>query len=435
MEPKPALRKEELEKLSDLVLEKGYILERGAIALLHEMISESAVQGPEKVLLRALFRGRADLGVDEVRENLVSFAQAVLDNPDARRRLERMTLPSGVIPKASKAFLRRLLEPVKVQANRFLPSPSSNTHGEQVVLDLSGSHWPLQDLPRLLTALAGVPSGFSSIKIRLGDFTYSSALAVLAEWLLSRESIDRYVIECPDDMHEYLKRVRFTPQELRNPDVKISPNPFDWAIGLTRINATVPTDIVVGKVVEIIDTFTNLGAAERSALLVLISEVIENVHRHASASLDGFAVANVYPKRLKMGITFVDSGIGITNSLKLPGAFGAPPSVSSEFDYLKAACTLSVTSKPDRHSGYGLYLLEQVVARNRGTLVLSSGGTSMFSYQRAGGRLARDPYNHGEWKGTVVTMILNLHEKLPLRDVYETIPPSPFVIEGDVFDD
>ena len=45
--------------------------------------------------------------------------------------------------------------------------------------------------------------------------------------------------------------------------------------------------------------------------------MIENVHRHAETPTDGFAVAQVYPKKLKMGITLVDAGIGVRASSTL----------------------------------------------------------------------------------------------------------------------
>jgi len=142
---------------------------------------------------------------------------------------------------------------------------------------------------------------------------------------------------------------------------------MDWAVGLTRINQDLPTHEVTNKIVDIIDTFIHPRGEERQALQILLAEMIENVHRHAEAEEDGFAVAQVYPQRLKMGITLVDSGIGVRASFERGDPSVSLAGLQSDADYLREACKLHSTSKRTRHSGYGLFLLTQVIARNRGT--------------------------------------------------------------------
>jgi hypothetical protein len=167
-------------------------------------------------------------------------------------------------------------------------------------------------------------------------------------------------------MRGYLDNIRFS-DALVNPEIVVSQDPMDWAVGLTRINRELSTEKVTDKIVDILTTFINPKADDRSALSVMIAEMIEKVHRHAQAPVDGFAVAQVYPQRLKMGVTLVDAGIGVRRSFE-----GGEPSIpiaglQTDEDFLRAAITLHATSKSSGHSGYGLYLLSELISRNGGS--------------------------------------------------------------------
>jgi len=207
---------------------------------------------------------------------------------------------------------------------------------------------------------------------------------------------------------------------------------MDWAIGLTRINRDEPTEKVTEKIVDILHTFANPSHEDRGALLVLISEMIENIHRHADAPVDGFAVAQVYPKLLKMGITLVDAGMGVRASFE-----SGEPSIPighlhSDADYLRQAVMLHSTSKKRSHSGYGLFLLSEVVARNRGTFVLTSGSATLVGYQKRK-KIEFDVYTHRPWQGTIVSVIIDLHGPLPLSEVYREMPVNPEWESDDLF--
>lgn len=169
----------------------------------------------------------------------------------------------------------------------------------------------IDEFPEVIDRLGALREGPQSIDIGLAGFTYASALAVVAQWILANDLVGNYAfLDCPHQMRKYLENIRFN-EALINPKIVVSPDPMDWAVGLTRINRELPTEKVTEKIVDILTTFINPKPDDRSALSVLISEMIENVHRHANAQVDGFAVAQVYPKRLKMGITLVDAGIGV----------------------------------------------------------------------------------------------------------------------------
>jgi len=135
-----------------------------------------------------------------------------------------------------------------------------------------------------------------------------------------------------------------------------------------------------------------------------------------------------------MGIALVDAGIGVTRSFNE----GDPPMglVGPEADELalRRACELYITSKPSRHSGYGLYLLKETVARNRGTFSLSSGSATITGYLRRKVTVI-DARKHSAWRGTIVNLILDLNQDLPILDVYGEMPAPEGYNADDLFID
>lgn len=358
--------------------------------------------------------------------NIAEFARAVASTDGGKRRLVGASSKAGRCPKSHKAWLRALLSEPKDRA----PTPSAVALGAtKVEIPLDDSTWPIDDMPRLISRLSQIPDRAGELTIKLGSFTYASALAVLAEWILAHNYVTHFEIDAPPEMDEYLERISFR-RALSDRQIRISNDPMDWAVGLTRINRDLPTHVVTEKIIEIIDTFVNPDPQDRQALHILLAEMIENVHRHAEITDDGFAVAQVYPRRLKMGITLVDAGIGVKESLRMGPA--TPRGLRDDADFLAFACQLHATSKPDRHSGYGLYLLSEVIARNRGTFSLTSGLATLTGYSKHG-RLAFERISHRPWQGTIVSVIINLHERLPILDVYREMPAPSGYTDDDFF--
>jgi len=232
-------------------------------------------------------------------------------------------------------------------------------------------------------------------------------------------------------MKSYLANLRFS-EALVNPEIRVSQDPMDWAVGLTRINRGLSTERVTDKIVDILTTFINPKANDRSALSVMIAEMIENVHRHAQAQVDGFAVAQVYPQRLKMGITLVDAGIGVRESFETGHPSISIESLRTDEEFLKAAITLHATSKSSAHSGYGLYLLSELISRNRGTFLLASGSATLIGYRRAG-RLHVESFHNRAWQGTIVSVIIDLTRDLPLNQIYKEMPLQEGLTNEDIF--
>jgi len=290
----------------------------------------------------------------------------------------------------------------------------------------------MAEFPLVLDTIGRLDGHAAEAEVRLNPFTYASALAVLAQWILANGLSGSYrFVDCAAEMRRYLDDVRFE-EALQNPEIVISPDPMDWAVGLTRINRAQPTEKVTEKIVEILETFINPVPQDREALTVLIAEMIENVHKHANAQVDGFAVAQVYPERLKMGVALVDAGIGVKASF-LSGDPSVPiAELRTDEDFLREAVKLHSTSKRQGHSGYGLYLLSELIGRNRGTFLLASGGCSLVGYRRQR-KTVFDAYHHAPWRGTIVSVILDLNQRLPLSDIYREMPTLPDLETDDIF--
>lgn len=394
------------------LLLQDYEVDPGSIEFLLEEALQIAPDGPVRVSCFILRR----MDLTQIRrKNLSLYVQRAIRDERLRRLFEKAAKKHGRCPNVERGWLRNQLAATSADA-RSRPRAASV---ETEILDLSDISVSIDQVPALLNLMgAGRPPG--SLKIRLNDFTYASGLAILAQWILANQMERGFEFECSPAMQAYLDDIRFSAA-LRNRQIMISPNPMDWAIGLTRINRDQPTEIVTKKIVEILQVFVNPSPGDLQALEVLISEMIENVHRHAASPVDGFAVAQVYPKKLKMGITLVDAGMGIRKSFEEGDASVDVSSFGSDADFLHEATRLYSTSKKTRHSGYGLFLLAELIRRNRGTLLLTSGSASLIGYARSGG-MHFDEVRHAPWSGTIVSVIIDLHNQLPLLDIYREMP-------------
>jgi hypothetical protein len=79
-------------------------------------------------------------------------------------------------------------------------------------------------------------------------------------------------------------------------------------------------------------------------------------------------------------------------------------------------------------------VLSELVSRNRGSFLLSSGRASLLGFRRSG-KLWLTPYAHRPWKGTIVSVIIDLHSPLPLREVYSSMPVPAGFEDEEFFQD
>jgi len=413
---------------ADLLLQPDYPLDPGSIEFLLEEALAGSQDAPVQVVCRILTDRQLSAAQQE---NLAQFVRRACSNrPAVKRSFDHSLRKFGRCPKKQRTWLHRQLAPGPSSSPKRATLGTSSVRGTTLdLVDVSGS---IAEFPLVIDRIGALDRSASELHIALGRFTYASAISAIAQWILANHFESRYeFFRTTPEMERYLEDIGFS-RALRNREIVIKPDPMDWAVGLTRINRDQPTERVTAKIVDILETFVNPGEGDRQALLVLISEMIENVHRHAETEVDGFAVAQVYPQKLKMGITLVDAGIGVRESF-LRGDPSIPIDRSwTDERFLREAVKLHSTSKKVRHSGYGLYLLAELIRRNRGTFLLTSGRATLVGYQRSNA-LVFEAQAHRAWHGTIVSVIIDLTNDLPLLEIYREMPAPEGYEEEDLF--
>ncbi len=258
------------------------------------------------------------------------------------------------------------------------------------------------------------------------DHVYVVGLAALMAWCTARE-IRPQIRNASELTERYLDAVGFSG--VAPAPILAQPDNF-FTLAIEPILDKNPEDVST-KLVDIIDHHIPLPKRARSGLIIAFAELIENVHRHAGAVASAFACAQVYPRRNKLTICIVDTGMGIRQSILC----GTNPSLVSRLQRGELAAKLAtsplVTSKPDRHSGYGLYVVSELVVRNGGTFRLFSDNEILTLYRKRWTRQEYHSVTHQGWNGTWIAMLIDLDSLLPMGEVYSTLPP----MEGTEMED
>lgn len=263
------------------------------------------------------------------------------------------------------------------------------------------------------------------------DHVYVLGLAALAAWC-SKVGVTPEIANASDRTQRYLDDIGFTKASKGgiSPYTETDPS---FAMPIEQISIQSEPEKTASKLVAIIHAQTHLPSAARQGLIVVFAELVENIQRHAGLSSPAYACAQVYPKRRKLTICVVDTGIGIRQSILTSSNESLVKRLEEGESPLQLACAPLVTSKPEKHSGYGLYVASELVVRNGGTFRIFSGSEIYTRYQREWQKrenLTRVP---DPWNGTWVAMILDLDATISVGDVYVTLPPMPGAELEDFF--
>jgi hypothetical protein len=114
---------------------------------------------------------------------------------------------------------------------------------------------------------------------------------------------------------------------------------------------------------------TKLFAGNRQAYLYVLSEMVDNIYQHAQ-STNAFVMAQYYPAKAVIELSFMDDGITIPKSLELGTGRAYPTDRESEaiFDALNG-----VSSKLGGERGYGLPTSVRMVNELGGDALVVSG--------------------------------------------------------------
>jgi anti-sigma regulatory factor (Ser/Thr protein kinase) len=254
---------------------------------------------------------------------------------------------------------------------------------------------------------------------------YPSTAAVLSAWFMFHEAIvDTAGIEVeydpPDNdrAERWLDNVGFTHHFLNT-----------GATFIDRRRTMVLHQIVPG-VRDASDTIAadidrlikrnGLPIAEDSlgSLSTALSEVIENVVRHAKIFSPAFACAQVHPKAGKFSICIADAGVGIRESFRTAPYAPARARIREGESPLQLAVEPLMSSKYGMgHSGYGLFYASELCAMSHGTFFIASGNESLIIHSN--GRYER---HHRAWNGTIVQMLLDTSTVIDGSKVWQKLP-------------
>jgi len=160
------------------------------------------------------------------------------------------------------------------------------------------------------------------------------------------------------------------------------------------------------------------------ALTITLAELIENVYRHAENDYPAYVIAQAHPNKNRLHLVIVDTGIGLYDSFRRSDSDSIRNLINKEKDALKMAIKPYVTSKTQRHSGYGLYIVSEMIYRHRGIFRLTSGKTTLLRSPSTGGwhkNMQTQMLDNLRWQGTELALQFNLTNPLPLLDVYNTL--------------
>lgn len=310
---------------------------------------------------------------------------------------------------------------------RRTPAGSLIQNGKRLELKLLDAS--MARFPDLLTLLPS-PVELDTCRTLLFNFSdlagaYPSMAASLVAWFRNCESafeaketeID-YDPPRNDNAERWLDEVGFTHQILNSGDaLKDRPRTMvlhEVAPGVRDASERVATDI------DRLISRNRLPIKEDSlsSLYVALSEVVENVTRHAQINSAAFACAQVHPRVGKFSVCVADAGIGLAESFRnAPYAPARERLEGGESPLDLAIEPLMSTKYGMGHSGYGLFYSSELCALSKGTFSITSGNESLIIHPN--GRYKR---SHGFWKGTIVQMLLNTREAVDGSRVWQKLP-------------
>lgn len=260
------------------------------------------------------------------------------------------------------------------------------------------------------------------------DHVYIHGLALLAAWC-ERWAARVRLTASSDRVRRYLDKTGF--KRVVEGRVTIDTALYDEVnhVALTRIDREdlQRADDVARRLSDLFARHMGLDRNKKFALATVFAELVENVYRHAQSNYPSYVMAQAFPKTRKLHVVIADTGIGIYASFRESDRRDVQDRAVSEAETLNLAFEKLVTSKAEKHAGYGLYVVRRLVEENGGTIRLTSGRTTKLIGLPAGrwrrARARQETTEHLPWTGTELSLIFNLDRPLPLREVYEELGP------------
>jgi len=279
----------------------------------------------------------------------------------------------------------------------------------------------VKSLPKSSTLKAG-----DSVVISFGrEFVYLSTLTLLASW---RKSLlpgidvkvdDHNSLSATQNMitNSGFREIVDTGHE--SPSVQRRFGKLPLRPLTNRLNK----DSVVQDITSILSDNTAL-IDDIKPLTTILSEICENALTHSGFASPGYVCATVTEndQKRRIEIAICDSGMGFRGSylsgtneeVKARIARGASP-IEIAIDGLNSSKPIATPSSVVSYFGFGLYITRRLVEENRGQLFILSHSDGMMLNNRARTNIDVQV----EFPGTLVVIILDLDNPLPLEAIYE----------------
>ena len=307
-------------------------------------------------------------------------------------------------------------------------------HRKRYKLCLGNKQLGIFELPSLFSELNKVGE-VDHIDLEIsGEPFYVYGLAVLRSWLSAR----KMSVSCSKEtkLESYLDAIGF----FKTPSDETTFQPlFDRRthLGLTLIGTShhFDTGLTIQRFLRLFEPHLPPDQEDIGALAISLAELVENVTAHSRSKTPGSLIAQIHPRRHKLMIAIADTGIGIWRSFLMGDNLQAKRTVKSDLDALTLACKALITSKQKGHAGYGLYIVSELAQLNGGTFVLSSGEALLSRWGKFNtwGAIKRSESTEKQnrWDGTVVCLMLDYSRRIPIDEVYDSLP----MIEGHTKED
>jgi anti-sigma regulatory factor (Ser/Thr protein kinase) len=163
--------------------------------------------------------------------------------------------------------------------------------------------------------------------------------------------------------------------------------------GSNSDSATARRDLVISSIGNLITTSLSLSLEARTAIMMLISELTDNIGDHADAD-SGFLLAQHYPLNGYLDICIADCGIGILRSFQK-----IKPDITTSGEAINRAVRGESTKGMGR--GYGISGSINMLGSIGGEFILLSGDSSFVKRINSSGATV-DTANHASWPGCSV---------------------------------
>jgi Histidine kinase-, DNA gyrase B-, and HSP90-like ATPase len=166
---------------------------------------------------------------------------------------------------------------------------------------------------------------------------------------------------------------------------------------------------VTRGLVEAVEESYEIDPITSGALKSCVNEVVENVFYHARSPID--ALVSVQTEDRKVELVIVDTGRGIRRSLLEVAEYRAK--AHDDCSAIRLALKKNVTTTGDDRRGIGLWVVYELVRRNKGQmLVLSNdGGVDITGEQLVN-------IEEYFWPGTLVAVEFDMAQPIDIREVY-----------------